>query len=1536
VNSNTIAPDVDTINDSATRSFAPHTTNIEPNNTFSSEESESFYIGLGEDGFCPSNSIHDSDISETDDEAVFTEDELDESDEEDGDEVNTSTEDGGLNRMDNGVRPALDTSILTEIVAGEEGDWEDEKKEEADDEYAEAYEINRSNDKIALSPNLNLPPVMLQTTPLKSQDSDDDDEDFVSSALKNYLTETEANLASFMSSIEGMTTTPGRIKNSIQEEEDLDDCQTPLQLRFGKIDEAEYRGEVLFRSPPAVHESAVEPSGLEQRFDDEADSEAFGLRSSPLVNEALAQLPSTEQQSKDVNAEDMEQSVTVETSGLEATSPTKHTLPQSPLPKHEKSKMTSLVETNTPTTHSPLDVAAAEFSTKSTEVMEQLQNAIKTKLFLSPQQPSHMEQTTQEQSQQLTSPLFSPSVDLHPKHSSNSPIQNQCDDSLDSAEDIDAIPASLREMFKNADKLLQKELASPMLKSTSDNISVDGVDTFCDDYIRPPADSLDCVEPSEPCNVEQMPFASPKLESAAKYRANEEENYDNSDGEDDTTFDTANNFSIDGAREMYGADDSFFDAEEFASFEQADGQSLLKDIETDDTNENDNGQSLAVTDAMSMGKSSGNSSAAADSDDNVDITQTLDRVGEYLKRMTMGDSDPLPTETDILPIDPIQIGSLPDSPENVTDGETPRACNSVLRPTGLLGSSPNSNIMDESMLSPLVPNVKFGRSNSNADNTPRGYSQFNLGSSPHSNIMDQSMLSPLVPNVKFGRVAENIDSGPHEHSASRLESGTQPDAMDESMESPEKLVLAPDESMASEEPASGAHAETPANNHNDTLRGRSPSTMEASARSDDMDESMFMPNVSMEVSIISSPAPAVGVEQQQLPATSEEDEDSGALSDEEFFPNRDLSTKATTKVVQCSNEEKNSRLSVAALELTTRARLSLADAERSTTGGSRSSTASKKLVPAKVTNRSQPMSKPSPHYTPSSQAQPKANSPARPTRQNSKKSILKSPPSNNKPAKKRTKLSTITNTADSPQPTAKSLFKPTTKPEGSMWGPSLSAIEKKRAPRTKPDSNVPKTASTALVRRSTESSPRITSMRRSLVTVAKSQRQTSIPKPSPRENLCPSERIARLAKPRSVSVTSEYKPPRSTKKVTSNSQRLARLARPRAVVRREMSPTPTKKITQSIISAAKPPSFLNRDVKTSSVKSTEELEAEEMSSIKPFKARRIKGTNSEISSRFNTPRAAKPIVATLAESIHSYNFRGAGTPIAPISPKAKPPSFLRRPSATHHLPMSTEERELEECKQKFKACPLPLRSTTKLRPPSRHRESRKFTLTTPRPPKLHTSTRSEHLRTPILTQDEIELQNKFHARPLPANIYGRSFSSGTPSRYYYEKTPQLSTDEVELRKQFHALPLPTEIYGRTVENDGTPVHIRLEQQHEQAQERKKQMLEEEMEEMRRNRERKATPLPRTNWEARPIRIEKSHVELVQPRPPRLSLDVRSKERKQYDDYLKQVREAEAAAEAARLAEEARAEEEEVKRKRSTAIEEGGLCFKATPISIRYE
>ena len=188
---------------------------------------------------------------------------------------------------------------------------------------------------------------------------------------------------------------------------------------------------------------------------------------------------------------------------------------------------------------------------------------------------------------------------------------------------------------------------------------------------------------------------------------------------------------------------------------------------------------------------------------------------------------------------------------------------------------------------------------------------------------------------------------------------------------------------------------------------------------------------------------------------------------------------------------------------------------------------------------------------------------------------------------------------------------------------------------------------------------------------------------------------------------------------------------------------------------------------------------------------------------------------------------------------------------------------------------------------------------------------------------------------MPASVYGSSFAIGTPSRHY-EKTPQPSTDEVELQKKFHALPLPTEIYGKTVEDDGTPFHVRAEMQYAQALERKKQMIKEEEEEMKRQRERKATPLPPTNWEARPIRIEKSHVELVQPRPPRLSSDARSRSRKIFDDYVNEARAEEKEAEAARLAAEAKAEEEELKRKRTLSIEEGGLCFRARPICIRYE
>jgi hypothetical protein len=744
------------------------------------------------------------------------------------------------------------------------------------------------------------------------------------------------------------------------------------------------------------------------------------------------------------------------------------------------------------------------------------------------------------------------------------------------------------------------------------------------------------------------------------------------------------------------------------------------------------------------------------------------------------------------------------------------------------------------------------------------------------------------------------------------------------------------------------------------------STLESSTRSDEMDESMFMPNISMEVSLVASPVPVVAPEQQLLqPTLEEEDEDSAPLSDEEFFPNRDLSRKNTSKVAVSASSKEEAAPSITKNAL---------ESHLSAAGNSEHDTSRvKENIPSKASRRSHPItSKPSMR---GSVSQTNSVTGSRTARQNSQKTAPpKTPPSTIKPAKKRTRLSTITNTADSPKRTSSTLKPKTTKAKNASIASSATAAKggARPAPKevnTKPtvnstsQSKLPQKPMTAgAATQLIAVSPRTSSIRRSLVAVAKSQRQLNIPKPKS-----------------------------STKGSVSRSERLSQLAKPRNVVQKKLNAS-EQTTSQNKLVAAKPPSFLSRESsKKSMIKSTEEREVEEMSSRKPFKASKIKGSTAKVRSRFNTPRApsanqtcadkdnAKPFkslreeidsynfrepaaavittpvnpqnltapsffhqestkapkqnVTTLGESLRKYDFRAAPIVKTPINPRAKPPSFLARlDRESYSMPKSSEELELEECQHKFKACPLPISSTSRSRPLSRPREGR--SLTTPRPPKLHTSTRSD-MKTPILTQDDIELQKQFHARPLPVSLYGSGFTSGTPLRYY-EKTPQPSTDEIELRKKFHALPLPTEIYGRAVDHGDTPFHVRAEQQYERAMERKKQMLEHEMEQLRKSRTRKATPLPPTNWEARPIRIEKSDKELVQPRPPRLSLDARSRDRKQFDDHVQQTRDAEAAADAARRQDEARAEEEEVRRRRSLSIEEGGLCFRARPVSIRYE
>jgi hypothetical protein len=1575
-------------------------------NTSNESDESHFYIGLGEDGFCPSQSIHDSDISETDSEFDGFEDTFEEEfdgtfDSElnetlshaEGVELNMSvlTEYGDEDVVERGsslAEMALNTSILTEIVG-------EEKKEESDEglsdimqndiEAMDAYHRKSTHEAYhravsmssPISHNLGMSPkARVNDSLISGEDA------FLSSSLKYFVNEQEDNLKSLLSSIDGIAATPGRIEGVVQrgmfEEDDSDDGMlglTPLTSRLESValDCGRKRGCKLFSSPEEGvqlnetnkedehrHEILFSPTLAESdsaKGEKEIDPNHVPLQSLSTVQEskdnATCDWVSSSNQpqheaSKEVNEptddllleatsdeapvsrEDFDLGLT--TAAVLTEEKTEGTIDddsgtdllQSPEPEQvdlHTAETPSIIEP-TSLNASPLEVAAAEFSTRSS-LLEYLRD--------SPASPE----------------------DMH--HISNK------DDTFSSSNDPedDEIPASFKEMFANAESVLQKELASPYLEADK-SINIDGTGTFCDDYIKPSSDLSPKVSLA-PSNNTELLFTSPtgcipldtanlsknaleaettainldslkevflkaesQLESAESSIHRElqpEANGFDDNSETDTTFDTAN-FSMSG---LMAAVDDFFDAnDEFvdaldgkvvsANRSETSTHTSCKNSDNEPFTES-NESIFKEHEAKSTTDLSENHSSAADSDSTIDITQTLDRVGDYLKRMTVQET-------------------WPDANVNADSSSSAGAefleCTVPILSVDTEVVVENSDQTDD--LTPLASNTTVELSDD------RSGAFENIGLPAKS----EPSASLAVNSETMGLPEESKPAGDEPLHSDDLDVSGEPTTVvdkDEDNETNCEIEEQRDELNASGQLTSPVEQKLCRDNKpksaDRTHDEGNTSSLEASARSDEMDESMFMPNTSMEISLIASPAPAVNNEPEQaLQPTPEEDEDSGALSDEDFFPNRDLTKVPTSKVVA----------SISSVEPAPPA------FKLDVKSPSVNDTAISQAFRYSHSNLS--------HSSPPRESAANVSHRARP---NSRKTTApKTPPSNVKPATKRTKLSTITNTANSPKRMTAAV-KEKTKP---------SAVEKKRvarvasktsnlvAPTSAISSQLESRLTTAAPKHTkTERvvgiSPRTSSMRRSLVAVAKNQRQSNIPKPKPTQ--------------RSSSI--------------SRSDRLEQLAKPRAVVQKEITP---KNSAQKKVANAKPPSFLNRERKKSTVKSTDEREAEEMSSIKPFKASRIKGSSVKVKSRFNTPRghtskptlaqsdgkpfkslreeiinynfrqqpsavttpinpknlsapsfmqhelakAPKQNVPTLGESIINYDFRATPAAKTPINPNAKPPSFLSRPSYIPSLTKSSEEIELEECKNKFKACPLPVSSVSRHRPVSRPRDER--CLTTPRPPKLHTSARK--MATPIiLTQDDIELQKQFHARPLPASVYG----SSTPRRYY-GNTPQPSTDEVELSKKFHALPLPEDIYGRTVGNDATPFHVRASEQYERAMERKKQMLEEEMEQLKRSRERKATPLPPTNWQARPIRIEKSSKELVQPRPPRLSLDARSRERQEFDDHVQQKKDAEAAAEAARREEEARTEADELRKRRSLAIEEGGLCFRARPVSIKYE
>ena len=155
-----------------------------------------------------------------------------------------------------------------------------------------------------------------------------------------------------------------------------------------------------------------------------------------------------------------------------------------------------------------------------------------------------------------------------------------------------------------------------------------------------------------------------------------------------------------------------------------------------------------------------------------------------------------------------------------------------------------------------------------------------------------------------------------------------------------------------------------------------------------------------------------------------------------------------------------------------------------------------------------------------------------------------------------------------------------------------------------------------------------------------------------------------------------------------------------------------------------------------------------------------------------------------------------------------------------------------------------------------------------------------------------------------------------------------STDEVELSRQFKARPMPN-FATSSRSSFALPLHIRARQEYKLSRQRREARHDSDSVSSFESK-----PVPRTTYEAKPVEMKPTR-DLTQPRPPRLSLGARAIERRMYDDAAEEWRESEDAAKELDERKRKEEEEEEIRIKRQTYLENGGLCFKARQISIEY-
>ena len=434
-------------------------------------------------------------------------------------------------------------------------------------------------------------------------------------------------------------------------------------------------------------------------------------------------------------------------------------------------------------------------------------------------------------------------------------------------------------------------------------------------------------------------------------------------------------------------------------------------------------------------------------------------------------------------------------------------------------------------------------------------------------------------------------------------------------------------------------------------------------------------------------------------------------------------------------------------------------------------------------------------------------------------------------------------------------------------------------------------------------------------------------------------RLERLARPRvrqsmiplteSISSGNEQTT-LSVSKRRVNVERINRLSQPK--VRHSMIPLPNPDSVSDNRKKERradgPPSFLSRPAATKYVvKSTSELEKEEMQRIKPFKAQKILGCSTEVKSRYKTatPRPAAPMptvaasnrripasarppsfpgrvyqstpkrenVTTLGEQIQHYlnhGLRGGAiaSPRVSAVPTAtrvststpKPPSLLRRQSLSYSVKpkaKSSEEIELEECKKQFKAITIGIEYG---RPAIRH--------TTP----------TIQSQTP--NQDRHRMLHTGVTRPPPP-----------------------STDELELTKQFKALPLPgssTCTYNAGVKNW---------QRHDDYARMKRDRPKADTDTFKF----KALPVPKSTYIAEEITLGSPVV--TEPKSPGLAITRRAEARKLFDIQLHEKEVLQSEMKEKQEQHEKELEDAEIQRQRRSYADDGGFCFKATSISIEY-